>query len=342
MYVDDLFYMYAEDASFGSTSSINPRLLISNVDAFEKAGLDLPPMTYDTAWTWSEFVDVAQKLTLDAFGHNAKDPAFDPNMIVQYGCYFDCSDVIIQSVFLDSNGADLLNEDGTACTLNTPEAIEVYQALYDLIYKYHVTPVPVEMSTVASDIPTALKGGQAAMAIAGQYVLLDIAKMHINFELGVVPMFKEPRNVKQAGTRVIFSNTENKEEAWKLFKFLASPEGALNLYYDGLWMPVLKEWYEDEELFAKWGKDNPAHPDSYRTVAVDSLFLGVATPNLDIRVSNFAEIQTLLRSMLDPVWLNSAPSVEEQLNLVVEALDPLVQGYNPGCYHNSHYHTYKK
>lgn len=229
MYVEDLFYMYEEDAAFGSTSSINPRMVFCNVDAFNEAGIALPPTTYAEAWTWDEFVEVAKKLTLDAMGNNATSPDFDPNMIVQYGCYMDCSDLAIQHSFLDSNGADLLNVEGTALALNTPEALEVYQALYDLIYTHHVTPAPVELSTLGSDIPTILKGRQAAMAITGQWVLLDIAKMDINFELAVLPKFDTPRNIKQAGTRVVFSNAADKDAAWELFKFIASPEGALHL-----------------------------------------------------------------------------------------------------------------
>lgn len=340
MYVEDLFYMYEEDAAFGSTSSINPRMVFCNVDAFNEAGIALPPTTYAEAWTWDEFVEVAKKLTLDAMGNNATSPDFDPNMIVQYGCYMDCSDLAIQHSFLDSNGADLLNVEGTALALNTPEALEVYQALYDLIYTHHVTPAPVELSTLGSDIPTILKGRQAAMAITGQWVLLDIAKMDINFELAVLPKFDTPRNIKQAGTRVVFSNAADKDAAWELFKFIASPEGALHLYKDGLWMPVLKEWYEDEEKYAQWAVDNPAHPASYRTVAADSLFNGVATPYFDLRVANFAELQTLIKSNLDPIWLDSTDSIENTLKQLCETCAPFVKGYNPGMYHNSHYHKF--
>lgn len=341
MYVDDIFYMYDEDAAFGSTSSINPRLIFVNKQAFADAGVELPPTTYEEAWTWDEFVDVAKELTLDAFGNNAKSEDFDPEMIVQYGIYVDCSDLVFQGIMLDSNGADLLSEDGSALALNTPEAMEVYQALYDLIYVHHVAPIPVEMSTIASDIPTALKGRQAAMAITGQWILLDLAKMDIDYELGVLPKFKEARNVKDAGTRVVFTNTEHKEEAWRLFKFLASPEGALSLYKDGLWMPVLKEWYENEELYSSWAVGNAAHLDSYRTVVADSLFNGVATPSYGLRVANYAELYTLVRSGLDPVWLNSMEgTLQETLDALCENAASYVKGYNPGNYHASNYHHF--
>ena len=79
----------------------------------------------------------------------------------------------------------------------------------------HVCPNPADYKAIAADIPTALKGRQAAMAITGQWVLLDMAKMGFNFDLGVMPMFKEPRNVKDAGTRVIFTNARDKDAAWE-------------------------------------------------------------------------------------------------------------------------------
>ena len=57
-------------------------------------------------------------------------------------------------------------------------------------------------------------------------------------------------------------------------------------------MPVLKEWYQDEEKYNTWAT-GPAHPASYRTVVADSLFNGTATPSYNLRISNISEIQTL-------------------------------------------------
>jgi len=327
--------------SFGSTSSINPRLILYNVDAFTEAGIEPPPTTVDKSWTWDQFIETAKLLTLDVNGKNAADPEFDPTMIMQYGVFMDCSDLVIQSILLDSNGADLLSVDGTVMALDAPEAVQVYQAMYDMIYVDHVCPNPADYKAIAADIPTALKGRQAAMAITGQWVLLDMAKMGFNFDLGVMPMFKEPRNVKDAGTRVIFSNARDKEAAWKLFKFLASPTGALTLYKDGLWMPVLKEWYQDEEKYNTWAT-GPAHPASYRTVVADSLFNGTATPSYNLRISNINEIQTLVKAGLEPIWNSSLSStVEDQLKATCASAQSAVKGYNPENFHNSHYHTYK-
>jgi len=334
-YVDDIFYMYEENKSFGTLSSINPRAIFYNKDCFTEAGIELPPDKVENAWTWDQFVEVAKKLTIDMNGKTALDPDFDPNRIRQYGIYLNPTDLATLSIFFDSNGVDLLTEDGTKLALDDPAAKEVLQLIHDLIYVHHVAPVPTDFANMP-DGPTWLKNKQAAMFITGQWVLLDIAKLNFNYGIGVLPKIKESRNIKDAGVRVIFKNTKYPEKAWELYKFLANPAGALSLYKDGLWMPVLREWYENEELFGQWGKDNPAHPDSYKTAVADSLFDGTSTPSWALRISNFAELNSVINPALQQVWLDSK-SVDEVVDEIMKATEGMVQGYNPGYSHNSAY-----
>jgi multiple sugar transport system substrate-binding protein len=336
-YVDDIFYYYAEGKSQGTTSSINPRLIFYNRECFDTAGLAYPPYTSDTAWTWDEFVDVAKKLTLDLNGRNANDPNFNKDQIRQYGAYINYGDSPMLMTFLDSNGVDLLTEDGTKLALNTPEAKEVLQKMSDLINVHHVTPLPTELANVANDVPTALKGKRAAMAITGQWVLLDLGKAGVNYDLGVMPKIKEARNVKDAGIRVIYKDTKYPQEAWNLYKFLQNPAGGLSLYKDGLWMPVLREWYDDPELYAMWAVGNPAHPDvTYKAVVSDSLFSGVSTPSWTLRINNFTDIWTAVNAGLQPLWLGTA-DVDTVVNELSRRVDPMVQGYHPSTGHVSKY-----
>lgn len=333
-YVDDIFYMYDKGKSFGTTSSINPRAIFYNMDCFEEAGVDLPPTAIEDSWTWDEFVEEAKKLTFDVNGNDATSPDFDATNIRQYGIYINPNDLTLLSIFLDSNGADLLTEDGTALALDTPEAKEVIQAFHDLIFVHHVCPIPSDFSAMP-DGPTWLANKQCAMFITGQWVLLDIGKLEFNYGIGQLPKFKEARNVKDAGVRVIFSNTKHPEEAWELYKFLANPEGAMSLYKDGLWMPTLREWY-DEPNFSEWGAGNPAHPDSYKPVVADSLFNGSATPSYTLRIANYAELNNTITPLLQQVWLDSA-GVDEVVDQIMEQAGGLVQGYNPDNYHASAY-----
>lgn len=175
-YVDDIFYMYDEGKSFGTTSSINPRAIFYNTDCFTEAGVDLPPTDIADAWTWDEFIDVAKQLTFDANGNTPDSPDFDPTNILQYGVYWNPNNLVELGIFLDSNGVDLLSEDGSQLALDTPEAKEVIQALHDMIYVHHVCPIPNDFSAMP-DGSTWLANKQCAMFITGQWVLLDIGKL---------------------------------------------------------------------------------------------------------------------------------------------------------------------
>jgi multiple sugar transport system substrate-binding protein len=175
------------------------------------------------------------------------------------------------------------------------------------------------------------------MAFTGQWVLLDLGKAGINYDLGVLPKIKESRNVKDAGIRVIYKETKYPQEAWALYKFLQNPAGALSLYRDGLWMPVLREWYDDPELYARWAVGNPAHPDiTYKTVVSDSLFSGISTPSWTLRINNFTDIWAAVNAGLQPLWLGTA-NVDTVVNEITRRVNPMVKGYNPSTGHISKY-----
>lgn len=110
----------------------------------------------------------------------------------------------------------------------------------------------------------------------------------------------------------------------------------MSLYSNGLWMPTLREWYEDADKFNQWGAGNAAHPDSYKEVIADSLFNGTATPSWGLRIQNFAELNNIISPLLQQLWLDSAgtDAVVKQIN---EQAGSKVAGYNPGNYHNSKY-----
>lgn len=333
-YIDDIFYMYEEGKSFGTTSSINPRAIFYNTECFEDAGVALPSTDINEAWTWDEFVEAAKLLTLDFDGNNATEEAFNPDRIMQYGAYINPEEAALLAVFMESNGGDLLNEEGTEMAMSDPAVIEVLQAYHDLIHVHHVSPFPDFAN--APDGPTLLANKQAAMILTGQWVLLDLAKLDFDFGIGQLPMFKMARNSIDAGVRCIWSNTQYPKAAWELYKFLANPEGALSLYHDGLWMPTIREWYADADKFAQWGENNPAHPEGYKPVIADSLFNGSATPSWTLRVKNYVQLWEVMRPALQQIWLDTK-DVESVVAEIETTGNPLVQGFNPDMHHASHY-----
>ncbi len=111
-----------------------------NKNMFEAAGISTDPATAPT--TYEGWVELFQKLTLDANGKNAADPAFDPNNIVQYGFSVEEWARVNFMAALVQNGGNWLSEDGKTITINSEAGVKALQQWVDLALKYHVAATP--------------------------------------------------------------------------------------------------------------------------------------------------------------------------------------------------------
>jgi ABC-type glycerol-3-phosphate transport system substrate-binding protein len=109
-----------------------------NTDMFEAAGISTDPATVPT--TYEGWVDLFQKLTLDANGNNAQSPDFDPDNVVQWGFTVGEWPNVNFMAALYQNGGSFLSEDGSTITVNSEAGITALQQLVDLVYTYHVSP----------------------------------------------------------------------------------------------------------------------------------------------------------------------------------------------------------
>jgi len=99
-----LVKMYQTDPTQGTSGlpfAVYPSALWYNTALFDAAGLKYPPAKYGDKydkegtmvdWNWDTVKWVAQKLTIDANGKDALDPAFDGTKVVQYGFTFQWED----------------------------------------------------------------------------------------------------------------------------------------------------------------------------------------------------------------------------------------------------------
>ncbi len=109
-----------------------------NTDMFEAAGLSTDPA--DAPTTYEGWVELFQKLTLDANGNNALSPDFDPENVVQWGYTVGEWPRVNFIGQIAQEGGSLLSEDGTTVTVNSEAGITALQKTVDLVYKYHVSP----------------------------------------------------------------------------------------------------------------------------------------------------------------------------------------------------------
>lgn len=184
-----------------------------NKDAFRAAGLDpeAPPMT------WEALAEAASKLTL-------KDSAGN---VTQWGIGIPGNSGSGQWLFepmVAQNGARLRSDDGTTTMLNTPEAVEALQFWVDLANKYEAHPKGIqEWATTPADFLE----GRLAMAWTTTGNLGNI-RQNAKFDFGIAPLpgNPEPASVLGGGSLYIFEDAseEEKAAAWKLVRFLSTPE----------------------------------------------------------------------------------------------------------------------
>ncbi|MFC5449080.1 ABC transporter substrate-binding protein [Paenibacillus aestuarii] len=313
--------LYPEPGNFiGTTIAGDDYNLFYNKDLFKEAGQDLPPSKVEKAWSWDQFIEVAQKMTKDKNGKHPNEAGFDENNIVQYGFDFP-RDFHGWFPYLRSNGSDIASEDGKTYTMNSPQAVEVIQSLQDLIYKYHVSPTPMEKKN-SPDVSVQLQTKKIAMVHAGAWSLLDLASLKFNFGVGVLPKFKDPKTGFFGAGAVIFATTKHPKEALEFYTYYNDP-AQVNLYSEGLWMPIVDKYYKDTKSIDSWA-NNSAHPSEFKTAAVDYMLkYGEPTPNLTL--INYLEIQNQINPALDQVWLNKR-SAKEVLDELKDKVQPLLQG----------------
>ena len=323
--VDYSWWNWSSTESAGPfQASVTPSLMY-NVDLFNEAGIPLPPTKAEEAWTYAEFLDAAQLLTIDRSGRNAKDPDFDPENIQQYGVNLGLFWAVWYP-FVLSNGGSYLNEEGTEFTLNQPEATEALQMVADLINVYHVAPSPAQASTLPGN-SVALQTRRVAMAINGSWTHADLAQTEdFNWGVGCLPIIKEYKSFFHGGSLIIFKSTNNLEAALKLHNWIINPANQLDLHR-GLWIPQLKSWYTDPEKIALWAEEGtPGRPVGFQDAVMRSTFENaVAAP--ENNVNNFAEIDPIVTAALDNVW-NGEMTAQEAMDSVVDKVAPLIDGWS--------------
>lgn len=296
--------------------------LFYNEDAFKAAGVEPPPSKVADAWTWDEFVDVAKQLTLDKEGRNAADSNFDPKNIKQYGINLP-SWWASYSNFVYSNGGDFISEDGKTFALNQPEAVEALQNLADLVNVHHVAPSPVQSKNIPAT-HVALQTKKVAMAIDGQWVSSSLAQSKFNFNVGVLPVMKEPQTTVVCAMFSMFKSTKHPEESWELIKALIDPESSIDMLTAGTWMPAELDWYTDQALLDRWTKDLPARPSGYQDAIIDVL-LNHSHQTPTGYVKNFNKIMDVVTPALDKVWLGQQ-SAQEAMDSIADKAQAQVQG----------------
>jgi multiple sugar transport system substrate-binding protein len=284
--------MTVDGKIYGVSSCTVSPVLFYNKDLFDKAGLPYPPSDPAKAWTWDEFREVAKKLTIVEGGKTK-----------QWGV-FGQEQTYMANALIMENGGSLFNADVSKCTINSPEAAAVWQAILDVRKVDGSSPEAAPQAASGGAILSSanmLSTGTIAMLIDGSWSLQELSHMDFKVGVGVLPKFKETLTHGQAHVHAAWAQTTHPLEAWRLLSFLSSEEYQIGLIKAGLWMPNRKSLYTEEGI-AKW-YDPAVHPEGFKLMA-----------------------PYFLNALVEPTAMNSKVIVND---IITEEIDKFLHGNQP-------------
>ncbi|WP_236020889.1 ABC transporter substrate-binding protein [Devosia sediminis] len=185
-------------------STWNNIMVNYNRALFEEAGIEFP----SREWTWEEFADIAQQLTVRDAGGN----------VTQFGYEVPSFFFGLMPWFF-SNGTSPITEDWTASNMTDPKVKETLEYLYDLIHEYKVSPVPGQ-----EGIENQFFAGQIAMISRGHWIVQNAISSELDMDVAVQPARESHNTVIGFGAYGISSKTASPELAEALVLELLSPE----------------------------------------------------------------------------------------------------------------------
>jgi multiple sugar transport system substrate-binding protein len=229
--------------TYGLPKDFSTLALFYNKQAFQDAGIDQPPQT------WDELRDYSQILTVDTNRDGRND---------RYG--FGVSPELSRQYFMmTAFGGRLIDRQENAAFF-TSGSLKGLQLIID---QYRQDRTSVQPSDVGASTGSELFGqGKAAMAIEGPWAIpyLQETFPKLQFATAEVPTVNNKKGTMAYTVAYVMNKkTKHKEAAWQLISYLTSPEGMKAWAKEGLVLPsrksVLQELgYADNPLYASFVK----------------------------------------------------------------------------------------
>ncbi|WP_161606252.1 extracellular solute-binding protein [Microlunatus speluncae] len=319
------FFWYGDKQVAGTPGASEISLIWYNKALFS-GGTAMPPASADQAWSWDELLQTATLLTLDQDGRNPTESGFKGDNIRQFGLSAPVTTQWTWYPLIRSNGGDITDETGMKYTLNSPECVEVFQNLQDLVYKHKVAPSPAQLGGAdGANAPTTtvlLQTKRVAMVLDGQWTLLDLGKSDLDYSLGVLPSYQQPFTMEAGSCRIMSANTASPEQAIELYVYSVDGSNS-DLFSQGLWMPVETKYYSDDAAINSW-IGNDVHPPEYRTAAVDYR-LNNSIRDWTQTLKNVPAIQEVVTPAMQEIATGSRPA-KEVLDGLKDKVEPLLKG----------------
>jgi multiple sugar transport system substrate-binding protein len=198
----------------GLGSNVGYSLLYYNTAFFAEAGIPEPSGDWAKATTWNDYTEALKRVT-------KRGPDGEPER-------FGYTDLAAYQRWLVTNGATLTNPEETRTLYDTPEAIEVWEWLYDLLHAHKVAQNPLTHAQL-SPVNAFISGTAATwVSSTANGTTQLVPRKDLTWNAAATPRgprLKSDKWVFGGGSAWwIAAGSKSVDGAWELLKYLESPE----------------------------------------------------------------------------------------------------------------------
>ena len=268
---------------FGMPLFNSAKHLFYNEKLLKDAKFDKPPATLD------EFVEQAKATT------NA-----DKKQWGSVWCWKQAEGMICDwiAIMFAQPGAQILDAGGKA-VFNKMGGTEAVQWMADMLYK-HKAADPASLEFTEDDVMKSLFTGNYALTYNWEGVLPDgndpaKSKAAPNVKIALLPGSKVVKSASVNGSEgwAILKVAKNKDAAWKLLEYMASPAWQKKAAITAGDYPILSSLYSDADLVGKV-QDFPIYGEQFKYLAVRP------------QVPQYTQASDIIQKHLHEVLLNKA------------------------------------
>lgn len=270
-----------DDGLFAYPFSNSPFVMFVNTDRIAESGQDSPAeLLADGEWTFDAARDISAA-SVDELG--------GAGMVVRD---FDYQNWTNLATVWGGWGAEPWSADGSACEFGSAEMVEALNWYHDAVFEDGAVPGPGTSADFFA--------GDTTMTITQ---ISRASSLDDSFEWDIVPLPAGPAGqqnvVGQAGVGVLAAG-EHTEAAASFLAYFTNPENseALSLYFP----PPRTSLLNPETL----AEGNPLFSTEQLQIVVDSITGATTKP----AHATFAQLDTAVRSALDPLWTADADAAE--------------------------------
>ncbi len=231
--------LYTRDGALWGVPQLSDSIaMFYNKDLVEEAGIDVASLKWSPDVAGDTFLPALKQLTVDADGNHPGDDGFDPDNIDVWGFNAQNDLQAIWIDFLAQNGGSF--QDGDEYAFDSPEGVESFQYLVDLINTERVAPPAADTNADGDASRNLFVQGKMALFQSGQYSLPAMSDID-SFEWGIAPMVEGPEGrigVVHGVAALGNADSKNLDATIEVLKWLGSAEGQRPLGETGAAFPA--------------------------------------------------------------------------------------------------------